>query len=150
MQKASPAFAAALSLIALARCETIDDGEAPPPPAAAAAGSGCAVVESRQWSAWVNAMPGPGASATLHVVGEIVLPTPGFAATLNAGAADRSARPVQQMILDLAPPSGPAPQVLTPATVRYQGPAISMQYRGIRVMCGGQMLTEITDVVVAR
>jgi hypothetical protein len=41
-------------------------------------------------------------------------------------------------------------QVLTTASVRYQGPAISMTYRAVRIMCGGRALAEITDVPVAR
>lgn len=147
MKNAARTFAAAaFAVTALAACETIDQPQPEPP----GAPSRCAVVENRSWSAWVNAMPGPGASASLHVVGEIVLPTPGYTATLTAGAADRSATPIQQMILDLAPPTGPVAQVLTPATVRYQGPAISMQYRGVRVMCAGEVLADIKDVVVAR
>ncbi len=95
-------------------------------------------------------MPGPGATRELIATGEIVLPTPGYRATLSAGAADRSATPVQQLILDLTPPSGPVAQVLTTESVRYQGPAISMRYRAVRIMCGGQMLAEITDVPVAQ
>lgn len=136
--------AVAFALTALTNCQPIDEPADEPPRAA------CAVIESRAWAAWVNAMPGPGATRELIATGEIVLPTPGFKVSLTAGAADRSATPVQQLILDLTPPSGPVAQVLTTESVRYQGPAISMRYRGVRIMCGGTMLAEITDVPVAQ
>ncbi len=139
-----------LMLTTLAAC-VADEEPAPPPPAyEPPRGSACAVIESRTWAAWVNAMPGPKAANTLIVTGEIVLPTPGYTATLTAGMADRSARPVQQLILTLTPPDGVVAQVLTPTSVRYEGPAISQQYSGVRIMCGGAMLTEIDDVPVAQ
>ena len=136
--------AAALALLSLTNCQSINE----PPPSGPAAS--CPVIESRAWAAWVSAMPGPGATKELIAIGEIVLPTPGYTSTLKAGAADRSATPVQQLILTATPPSGIVPQVLTTQPVRYQGPAISMQYRAIRIICGGRMLSEITDVPVAR
>ena len=142
--------ATALTLAALTACQPIDEPppanpEPPPPPSAS-----CPVIESSEWAAWVNAMPGPGSTKQLIATGKVVLPTPGYTVTLTAGMADRSATPVQQLILTATPPSGMVTQVLTTQPVRYQGPAISMQYRAIRIMCGGQMLSEITDVPVAQ
>ena len=144
---------ALFALAVLAACGSVEpEDEAPPPPTTTLPGlpGTCAVIESREWHAWVNAMPGPDAKPSLIVTGDIVLPTPGYTAKLTASMADKSARPVQQLILDLTPPSGPVAQVLTPVSVRYDGPAISMQYRGVRIMCGGAMLTEIDDVPVAQ
>jgi hypothetical protein len=139
-----------VALTALAGCangETPAEPVEPPKPVPVAS---CPVIESRDWAAWVNAMPGPAATKELIVTGQVTLPTPGYTVTLAAGMADRSATPVQQLILTATAPSGVVPQVLTTQPVRYQGPAISMQYRGIRIMCGGTMLTEIADVPVAR
>ena len=56
-----------------------------PPPQA----SNCPVIEGRNWSAHINAMPGPNAQRTLIVSGEVDLPTPGYAVSLTTGAADR-------------------------------------------------------------
>ncbi len=138
----------AITFIALAGCAA-DEPEptAPPKPDPV---TSCPVIESRDWAAWVNAMPGPGAKAQLIATGQVTMPTPGYTVTLTAGIADRSATPTQQLILTATPPSGPVTQVLTTQPVRYQGPAISMQYRAVRIMCGGQMLSEIDDVPVAR
>ena len=141
---------ATLALAALTSCMPTADAppaNAEPPPASS---SSCPVIESREWAAWVNAMPGPGATKELIATGQVVLPTPGYTVTLTAGMADRSATPVQQLILTATPPSGMVPQVLTTLPVRYQGPAISMNYKAVRIMCGGQMLSEIADVPVAR
>ncbi|MFM9864059.1 MAG: hypothetical protein ACKVRO_10670 [Micropepsaceae bacterium] len=142
--------AAALALAALTNCTSA--GEPPPPPIEPPSpqASSCPVIESRDWAAWVNAMPGPGTAKELIATGQIVLPTPGYTVTLTAGLADRSATPMQQLILTATPPTGMVPQVLTTQPVRYQGPAISMNYRAIRIMCGGQMLSEIADVPVAQ
>lgn len=143
---------AAIALTALAACAG-DDAPAepvPPPSVPSPVTGSCPVIESRDWAAWVNAMPGPAATKELIVTGQVTLPTPGYAVTLTAGMADRSATPVQQLVLTATAPTGMVPQVLTTQAVRYQGPAISMNYRAIRIMCGGTMLTEITDVPVAR
>lgn len=142
--------AAVLALTAAAGCAGVEapaDPVEPPKPAPVAA---CPVIESRDWAAWVNAMPGPGTTKELIATGQIVLPTPGYTVTLTAGMADRSATPTQQLILTATPPAGMVAQVLTTQSVRYQGPAISMQYRAVRIMCGGTMLTEIANVPVAR
>ena len=135
-----------LCLTVLASCQAAEVQPPSPGPV-----RDCPVIESRDWSAWIDAMPSvPPRGSVLHVVGEVVLPTPGYQATLTAGAADRSARPIQQLILTLTPPTGMVAQVLTPVAVRYDGPAISMQYGGLRIMCGGTLLTQLDNVLVAR
>ena len=134
---------AAAGVLALASCHT-----APPPAPGGGGARNCAVLESRNWSAHVNRMPGPDAAATLHVNGEIDLPTSGYTAVLREGPADRSAMPTQQLILDLTAPDGPGLPVVTTAAVRYQGPAIAAQYRSVAVMCAGRRLAEIADVPI--
>lgn len=64
-------------------------------PAPTPSPTACAVGESRDWAAWVNRMPGPGATPTLHVTGKVDVPHGGYTVTARAGAADRSATPVQ-------------------------------------------------------
>lgn len=111
--------------------------------------SNCAVIANRNWSAHVNAMPGPGAQRTLIVAGEVDLPTPGYGVSLDLGPADRSAIPVQQLIVNTTPPSGIVAQVVKPYPVRYEGPAIAEHYRAVRVMCGGAQLAEL-EVSIAQ
>lgn len=142
--------AAVVALTALAGCANAEVPAEPVEPPKLAPVASCPVIESRDWAAWVNAMPGPGASKELIATGQVTMPTPGYALTLTAGMADRSATPTQQLILTAVPPTGMVPQVLTTQAVRYQGPAISMNYRAVRIMCGGNMLSEIADVPVAR
>ncbi|WP_428408055.1 hypothetical protein [Hyphococcus sp.] len=109
----------------------------------------CPVIDSRNWSAWVNAMPGPDAKLTLHVTGEIDLPTPGYDIAWEPGIADRSMTPVQRLMLTATPPEGMAAQVFTTETVKYEGPALVKTYGGVIVLCGGEPLAEITEVMVA-
>jgi len=132
-----------LALLLLAACAA---PVAEPPRPALPRPAGCAAIESRDWTAWINRMPGPGARPALHVSGEIDLPTPGFAVTLREGPADRSAVPTQQLILDLAAPNAMVAQVITTQTVRYEGRAIAERYRAIVITCAGQRLAEITDI----
>jgi hypothetical protein len=147
-------FLMACAIAALAACgqtnATTDPSPAPAPVAEASAASACAVIANRNWTAHINAMPGPGAQRTLIVSGEVDLPTPGYTIATDLGPADRSAIPVQQLILNITPPSGIVAQVVTPTPVRYEGPAIAQQYRVVRVMCGGAQLAEITDIVTAQ
>lgn len=114
-----------------------------------AADSACPVIDSRNWAAWVNAMPGPDSQMTLYVTGEIDLPTPGYKISWSEGMADRSMTPVQRLMLTATPPDGMAAQVITTESVRYEGPALVKTYGGVIVMCGGAPLAEIDDVTVA-
>lgn len=131
--------------LALAACQT--PAPAPEPtPMPNPTPSACAVLDSRDWSAWINRMPGPDATPTLHVTGKVDLPNPGYTVTVRDGPADRSAQPAQQIIIETAQRSGMFTQVITTAEVNYVGPVIAPSYRAIRVMCGGRQLAEITDI----
>lgn len=153
---------AGAALVALAACaqesestqSPAADGEAATdaeePATASDESSACPVLDSRNWTAWVNAMPGPDAKPTLHVTGDVDMPTPGYAFEWREGMADRSAMPVQRLMLTATPPDGMVAQVLTTETVSYEGPALTTTYGGVIVMCGGEPLAEITDVTVAQ
>lgn len=132
------------ALAALAACQTPAPTPEPAPmPTPSAA---CAVLDSRDWSAWVNRMPGPDATPTLHVTGKVDLPNPGYSVTVRDGPADRSAQPVQQIIIETSQRSGMFTQAVITADVHYTGPVIAPSYRAIRIMCGGRQLAEITDI----
>ncbi len=111
--------------------------------------AGCPVIGSRDWTAWVDAEPGPDAP-TLHIRGTVDLPTPGYDYAWRVGIADRAYPPGQHMHLDFTAPDGVVAQVVTPVEVAYEGEATYKEYRMIRVKCGREKLTEITDVPVAQ
>ena len=136
-------------ITALAACQTSTTAPAPAP-ALSPTQSACAVLDSRDWEAWIDRMPGPSATPTLHVIGKIDLPNAGYSVTVRDGPADRSATPTQQIILETTQRSGMHAQVVTTADVAYQAPAIAQTYRSILVMCGGRQLAEIGDVPGAR
>ncbi|MGE0595291.1 MAG: hypothetical protein AB7P07_02935 [Hyphomonadaceae bacterium] len=148
-------IAAVCAALAVAACQAPEtpDAEAPAEPAASVEPSqtaNCAVIESREWTAHINAMPGPNAQRTLVVTGQIDVPTPGYALALTAGMADRSAIPAQTLNLELTPPEGMVAQVIATETARYEGPAIAEQYSAVRIVCSGTQLAEITDIQTAR
>lgn len=151
MKALLPVISAALLSVAACAPADVADGEpAPPGDDMPDHAMNCPVVESRDWAAWVNAMPGPDAKLTLHVTGEIDLPTPGYKIYWQAGMADRSMTPVQRLMLNLTPPDGTVIQMTTTEMVKYEGPALVENYGGVIVMCGGEPLAEITEVTVAR
>lgn len=115
----------------------------------------CAVLNSADWAAWVNAMPGPD-GPSLIVTGVVTLPSPGYTVTLEAGASDRSARPVQVVQLMAEPPELAAAQVLSDYDVRFEmaSPApvdgTVAPFTAVRVVCGEQEITRIEPVEVAQ
>lgn len=148
--KAIHLMAAALGACALAACQPPAPTETPPAETAATEpATACAVTDSRNWTAHIDAMPGPNAQRTLIVAGEVDLPTPAYGVTLAAGPADRSAVPYQVINLVVTPPAPDtmAPQVITPTAVNYSGPAIAQQYAGVRIVCEGQQLAEVVVTV---
>ncbi|WDI32038.1 hypothetical protein PUV54_02390 [Hyphococcus flavus] len=148
IMKFSTPFIVASAFIAAQACSNnveTPDGDLPD----AGQPTTCPIVDSRGWKAWVNAMPGPDAQRTLIVMGEVDTPTPGYTFEWSVGVADRSAIPMQRLHLTATPPDGMAAQVITTEEVRYDGPAIAEQYRAVVVMCGEELLADITDVTVA-
>ena len=94
-------------------------------------------------------MPGPDNKKTLHISGEIDLPTPGYTVTLTEGISDRAMPPSQRFRLALTKPGGMVAQVVTPAPVKYQGLASSPAYRTILILCGDRLLAAISDIPIA-
>lgn len=132
----------------LASCATAPS-EAETGPAPVYEFSECPVIDSRGWTAYINAMPGPGAKPTLHISGEVDLPTPGFKVELIAGPADRMMPPGQRFSLAATKPEGMVAQVVTPTAVRYSGPPTYEKYRSITIGCGGKVLAHIENIQTA-
>jgi hypothetical protein len=127
------------------------EGELADDPEGQMANGDCPVIDSADWRAVVGPVDG-GEGPHLIVTGRVTLPTPGWEVALTPGMADRSAMPVQRVILGATPPDGMAAQVLTDYDLRLETPSISAApagqppYRGVLVMCGGMVLVELTEV----
>ena len=135
-----------LALASVLSCAAAESGGPGDEDPAVSAPARCPVIASRGWAAWVDRMPGLDRRPTLHVTGEIDLPTPGYTETWVVGPADRADPPAQVLELRLAPPDGIVAQVVTPTSVRYAGDAAYPAYRAIHVSCGDRVLAQITNV----
>lgn len=113
---------------------------------ASAMNSDCPVIDSRDWSAWLDTMPSLEPGPRLNIYGEVDLPTPGYTVEWQEGPADRANPPGQRMKLILTPPGGIVAQVVTPTPVKYQAKATYPAYREIIILCGGEALATITDI----
>lgn len=136
-ETAEPAPIAAEDLAASAPPQTVAPRPSEEPVAT------CAVIDSRNWKAWTAP---DGAGTTLYVSGEVDLPTPGYAAVLRLGAADRAMPPGQIVHLDLTPPEGLVTQVVTPTPVELQSPGAYPEYRSVAILCGGNSIADIAPV----
>ena len=114
-------------------------------PSQAKAIENCPVLESSNWKAWINAMPGS-ESASLNVSGEIILPSAGYQVSLMNGPLDRRQPPAQRLRLEVSPPDGMSAQVLTPHKVETKLASNVKSYRSVMIICGDGVLKVITDV----
>lgn len=103
----------------------------------------CAVINSRNWKAWTAP---DGTGTTLHVSGEVDLPTPGYSAVLRLGASDRAMPPGQIVHLDLTAPEGLVAQVVTATPVALESPGAYPQYASVAILCGDSSIAVIAPV----
>ncbi len=114
----------------------------------------CPVLGTTDWRARVGPVAGA-EGPHLIVEGIVTLPTPAWSVTLDPGIATRSATPVQRVNLSATPPQMMTTQVLTDYALRLETPSISAAplgmapYGGVLVLCGGQVLVELTDIGLA-
>ena len=130
------ALAAAGAMVPLAACA--------PMPAPVEEEPVPACPQTRNWVAWVDAMPGPGNGPRLIVEGEVALP-PGRRATLQAGPTDRMMPPGQRFALVVEPGAGPGGW----QKVRGEIAPAQTQYRAVIVGCEGRTIAEIGSVTTA-
>ena len=108
----------------------------------------CPVVDSSEWTAWVDAMPGPNAQPRLMISGKLRVPTGGYRATF-ANMRVAESYPVQIFVdLVVPPPSGPATQAITTIDVRGEWP-IAPPVGSITIRCGRQVIGRIDEIVTA-
>lgn len=115
----------------------------------------CPVLDSSEWAAWVNAMPGPD-GPRLIVTGVVTLPSPGFTVNLVEGASDRSAQPVQIVQMSIEHPELDAAQVISDYDVRFEMPSAApadgttSPFSAVRIVCAEQEIAVIDPVEVAQ
>lgn len=103
----------------------------------------CPLISSNNWQAQFVSTDG---QRQLKLSGDIELPNPGFAVTIEAGVADRSLKPTQHFHVKLERLSGMHIQVITPMSLEQLSPVIAPEYTSIVIHCGEQTLTTITDI----
>ena len=102
--------------------------------------SGCPVVESWNWKAWVDRMPGlePKPEERLNVKGEVKLPTSGYQVELK-----RMDPSTYRLHLIITPPTGLVAQVPTTYEVKDIFSVTAPTNKSVIIYCGDQMLTKI-------
>ena len=111
----------------------------------------CPITASRDWTAWVNAMPGPGGSRpTLVVRGKVVTATGGYQVAFERAMQIRRGQPPQAFVtLYVAPPEGgAASQAASTHEVRWEWP-LNVPVGSVIVRCGDKTLAEITNIQTA-
>ncbi len=103
----------------------------------------CPLISSNNWRAQIVSIDG---LRQLKLNGDIELPNPGFAVTIEPGIADRSLKPTQHFHVKLERLNGFHIQVITPMSIEQLSPAIAPEYTSIVIHCGKQTLSTITDI----
>lgn len=108
----------------------------------------CPIVESSEWQAWINAMPGPNATPTLIVTGKAVVPSGGYRIGWNQPVVMTS-YPVQ-VVVELRPERAPGmhTQALATKEVRGEWP-MRDPVGSVTITCGSKTLARISPVATA-
>ena len=138
-------------LLLLAACAPPYPAPTPPPDPPgppAAEPRPCPIIASREWAAWVNAMPGPNERPTLIVTGKVDTPTGGYRFAWRDIRVMES-YPVQVAVdLVATPPSGPATQAIVTHDVRGEWPS-QQPVGSLTIHCGDKVLARIAPVETA-
>lgn len=88
-------------------------------------------IETTGWYAWLDTMPG--GKPTFHVVGTVVLPSPGYEAKLEA-VSPQGINP-KELILALHVVKKPGfwPQIIMPTLVHYTQRPAQVAYEGVEI-----------------
>lgn len=136
-----PSLFSCTAALALASCATA--------PVQQPAAEACPIASSANWKAWVNAMPGPGASPKLIAEGQVTAPTGGYTFAWRDLRVMES-NPVQAVAdLEALPPDGPATQALETHDLRGEWP-IDPPVGSLTITCGNRTLARIAPVETAR
>jgi hypothetical protein len=112
------------------------------------ASSQCRAAAQGDWSAHVNAMPGPGARRTLIVTGIIGVKPAARTRLRLAPEVMESDPPQYTVILDISLPRRPTIDMLERRNVRGQWP-VRGEVGAVHIRCGGRIVATVRDVVTA-
>lgn len=122
----------------------------PPTPYAPGPQLTCPITSSRDWTAWVNAMPGPGARPMLIVTGKVVTGSGGNQVTFDRTLQIRKTYPAQAFAtVTVLPPMGGASQAQVTHDLRGEWP-LRQPIGTVEIRCGNETLANITPVATAR
>jgi hypothetical protein len=115
--------------------------------ATVAAPANCGISEAKEWKAIVNAQ-GP-QRPRLSVSGTLIFNTSGYKTVLERNGTDFNVK-IATLELTITPPAPGTPvmQVLTPLKVETKVPDVVRDLEKVTINCGGQKLTDITDIEV--
>lgn len=109
----------------------------------------CPISASRDWSAWINRMPGPDARPRLVVSGKVVTPGSGYSVAFDRYLQIRESWPAQAFVtLQVADPDVPSAGVPVTHDVRWEWP-LNQPIGSVIVSCGDKTLAEITRIQTA-
>ncbi len=108
----------------------------------------CDILDSRDWEAWLDVMPGIDPTPTIHVVGKVDVRTGGYTFEWQEGPLDRSAMPALRLNLIPVKPDDMALQAIMTEEVHYSAPA-TVSYSRVLVACGGETIAEIDEITEA-
>lgn len=112
--------------------------------------NGCAAIKTSGWKAWLNTMPGPGATRTLHVVGEAAPTTLGWTFELKASALTKPLPPTQIFEFIATPPNGQAGQTVPPPQpVKAEIANALPAYKSVEILCGRTTIASIPVLTVS-
>lgn len=109
----------------------------------------CAVLQSDKWHAWLDRYSNKESDQyeyRLNLVGEVILPNPGYSIDWSVGPMDRRAPPGIRINLLTTPSDNPTIQVLTPMKAEFTMDTPVKFFRSVSVYCGEGLLVEIPDV----
>ncbi|HEX9932528.1 MAG TPA: hypothetical protein VGB08_06750 [Allosphingosinicella sp.] len=136
-------FLPAASFLAAA-CAAVPPAEAPNPDGA---GSGRCYGSTRDWRAWIDAMPGTGRPG-LVVTGTVTTPTGGHRNVLTLGPTLRSEPPQQIVNLEIRTRGDVVTTAVTTEDVRARFPALP-RYGAIIIRCNGEEVGRVSPVETA-
>jgi len=123
-------------------------GSAPAQRAPARSPNLCPAAANGDWSAHVNAMPGPGARRMLIVTGAIgVKPATSMRLRLSPAVME-SDPPQYTVVLDMSLPRHPTIDSRVRRQVRGSWP-VTGRVGAVHIRCGGRIVASIRDVVTA-